>query len=299
MDDYFVQVPPSDGREPERGPDHRDVPPPARTGVSVAALLGVLVVALAGAVGLVLLVVRASGGPDPAARAVDAPAATALVPADTPVVEDGFRIWARRDDGGPVRWDPCEPVRWVLNPDGAPPTARADLEVAFSKVASATGIRFVFEGTTDEVPEPDRPVHQPERYGDRWAPVLIAWVTPSQTRMPILESDAGVAVPVAVRVGDAHAFVSAQVVLDQTEVLQGGFGDRTTSWGGVLQHELAHVVGLDHVDDPRQLMHPVAQPGPSTFASGDLAGLRALGAERGCVDVPRPQPVDVGFDHGF
>lgn len=41
-------------------------------------------------------------------------------------------------------------------------------------------------------------------------------------------------------------------------------------------HELAHVVGLDHVDDPTQLMNPEGT-GVTEFAAGDLAGLAVLG----------------------
>ncbi len=44
-----------------------------------------------------------------------------------------------------------------------------------------------------------------------------------------------------------------------------------------LRHELGHVAGLGHVDDPTQLMHPSAM-GRVTYADGDLAGLALLGA---------------------
>lgn len=41
-------------------------------------------------------------------------------------------------------------------------------------------------------------------------------------------------------------------------------------------HELANVVGLDHVDDPTQLMNPEGT-NVTEFAAGDLAGLARLG----------------------
>lgn len=41
-------------------------------------------------------------------------------------------------------------------------------------------------------------------------------------------------------------------------------------------HELAHVLGLDHVDDPTQLMHE-ENTGQFDFGDGDLAGLALLG----------------------
>jgi predicted Zn-dependent protease len=41
-------------------------------------------------------------------------------------------------------------------------------------------------------------------------------------------------------------------------------------------HELGHVLGLGHVQDPSQLMYP-AHHGQATYGPGDLAGLAAEG----------------------
>ena len=49
----------------------------------------------------------------------------------------------------------------------------------------------------------------------------------------------------------------------------------------VVLHELGHVVGLAHVDDARELMYR-DNVGQTSFGSGDLAGLAALGRGR-CV----------------
>ena len=38
------------------------------------------------------------------------------------------------------------------------------------------GIPFVFDGTTSEAPSLARDAYQPSRYGDVWAPVLVAWM---------------------------------------------------------------------------------------------------------------------------
>ena len=40
-----------------------------------------------------------------------------------------------------------------------------------------TGLDLRFDGTTDEPPSEERERRQPDRYGDRWAPVLVAWAT--------------------------------------------------------------------------------------------------------------------------
>ncbi len=48
-----------------------------------------------------------------------------------------------------------------------------------------------------------------------------------------------------------------------------------------FMHEIAHMVGLDHVDDPAQLMYRLATPN-STYGGGDLRGLWFVGAAQGC-----------------
>nr|WP_255633411.1 matrixin family metalloprotease [Demequina sp. TTPB684] len=45
----------------------------------------------------------------------------------------------------------------------------------------------------------------------------------------------------------------------------------------LVMHELAHVVGLDHVNDESELMFP-AVTSTVTWGPGDLAGLAAAGA---------------------
>lgn len=45
----------------------------------------------------------------------------------------------------------------------------------------------------------------------------------------------------------------------------------------VLDHEIAHVMGLNHVDDPDELMSAV-KTGQAGFGRGDLQGLAQLGA---------------------
>ena len=125
---------------------------------------------------------------------------------------------------------------------------------------------------------------QPARYGDRWAPVLVSWATEAEA--PRLAGRvAGYAGP-AVADDGGRLLVSGQVVLDTDDLAYPGDGGvKAFAYYAVL-HELGHLVGLAHVDEPTQLMYP--QGHIASFAPGDLRGL-AVGRQRALLD---PRPLD-------
>jgi hypothetical protein len=194
----------------------------------------------------------------------------------------------RTDQGTPTRWNPCDSIHYIVNTDLAPPGSIEDVFEAVRRTSAATGIAFDFEGITDEEATIDRAAYQPDRYGDRWAPVLIAWVDPDESDIPFEREDrvaAGVAVPVpSTRLEDRY--VSGWVAINADDPNTPGFSFPGQQ-GPVILHELGHLVGLGHVPTVGELMHPEGG-GVVDFGPGDLDGLRQLGAEGGCLEVTEP-----------
>jgi ribosomal protein L24E len=195
-------------------------------------------------------------------------------------------------EGVQVRYDPCVDQHYVINPALAPPGAADEVRAAFDRLSYATGIRFVYDGTTTESHTlfGERDTYQPQRYGERWAPILVSWA--SAVIEPLLGGGTlGYGGSTSFWFDDSdEAYVTGEVVLDiEQSILQSGFGPGLTR-GNLVLHELGHVAGLDHVDDRGQLMYPSIHTGTTDgYAGGDLAGLGQLGAREGCLSVSAPR----------
>lgn len=194
------------------------------------------------------------------------------------------------DAGRPARWDPCAPIHLVVDGRLAPPSGRADLDGALDRLRAASGLRIVVDGETDETPRAGRPAYDRHRYGDRWAPLLVAWATPADTDVALGGREEGLALITAVPGRDGGSIVSGQVVLNTALALPPGFGPGVTQ-GEVFLHELGHAVGLAHVDEPAQIMYPTTNAGRAEWGAGDRAGLAALRAPAGCHPAPAARPL--------
>jgi hypothetical protein len=208
-----------------------------------------------------------------------------------------FRVYTMDEAPAALgRWDPCTPIGYRVNRTLATPGAVADVQEALRRVRRATGLTFVYRGTTTLVPQAE--------WADDAYPadtqLVVAWVRPSETTLwPQGNITVDGQDTSAGRSGSwhVHAHDSAGrlwgrynrgfVLLNAGLKFPAGFGatGRSGARGRELMHEMGHLVGLDHPlgEDRQEVMYRELTRRPARWGQGDLAGLRAVGAGGGCL----------------
>ena len=216
----------------------------------------------------------------PAATATTAPSASASHAAALAAASTHYAFLSQ-DQGRPVRYDPCTPIHYTVNLAEAPANAMTDLQEAVRRISAATGLSFVYDGESTEIPTSHRELHGANVLASGWPPVIVAWAKPGESDL-LTNGSVGEGGSTWSGFPGHEVYVTGLVVIDSTQNdrLASGFGGR--SLGAVLMHELGHLVGLDHVNDTTQMMYPTVTGKPAQYGAGDLAGLKLLGAEQGC-----------------
>ena len=215
--------------------------------------------------------------PEPAA---DARAAPIGVRPGVTTTSDQYRyVLTQESSSDPVTYDPCVPIHVVVDPRTMVEDGMRLLDEALDEVREATGLVFVVDGLTDQPAPADGTSVDAD--GGR-LPVRVSWSDP-QTATDLLGGVAGFGGSTALERDGRRWFVTGQVVLDGpqlADILRGRRGWQTAR--AVVMHELGHVVGLDHVNVPGELMQPMGDES-LTWGDGDRTGLAALGRGE-CVD---------------
>jgi len=178
--------------------------------------------------------------------------------------------------GRPAQWDPCRPLIYQVDTRQMPGDYLPYVHEAMGRLRQATGLDFMYGGEAS----PDV-LQDISKLAD--STILIAWSDPAS--LPVLDGSAlAVANLIPTKASEDRLRIrNGWVILDSTESLTPGFV-QDKSLGQVLLHELGHVMNLDHILEPMQLMYPyLSSYSPVDYQRGDLAGL-AWARSPGCLN---------------
>jgi Matrixin len=198
-----------------------------------------------------------------------------------------------------TRYNPCQKIKYAVNPSMLPADGVAILNEAVFRIELATGLRYKYSGTTKAIPF--RTTKGKEK--DRKANLAVAWTTP--------EADASnLGGGVLARGGfngyqwvprrRTYKLTKTGLLMDAGEVYAYRGFENGSSLGAVHMHELVHAAGMGHADDdPAQIMYPYANADkPALFGKGDITGLKKHGQDAGCLSRGNARVVP-GSDPGL
>lgn len=184
-----------------------------------------------------------------------------------------YKILKTDAAGDPVTYDPCRPIHYVINPAGAPRDYLAFIMPAINAAQEASGLRFDYDGISEDTWES-------RQGGTNAGPIVVAFL--EQLKSEKATSDTvGLGGSTALTINGIMTphYVTGAIALKRDWFARQSAEHNTAVEQAVVMHELGHVLGLGHVEDPAQLMYS-SNAGQLTYSSGDLNGLAKLGSGR-------------------
>ena len=193
------------------------------------------------------------------------------------------KAWTRISPGNKTRYNPCQTIKFVVNPNTLPADGIAVLTEAVFRIELATGLRYKYSGATKAIPFRTTP----GKKEDKKANLAVAWSTP--------ETDAAnLAGGVVARGGfskyqrtnrkNTFALTKTGLLMDAGFVYADRGFVNGAGMGAVHMHELVHAAGMGHSKDTLQIMYPyIDATRPALFGAGDITGLKQHGQDAGCL----------------
>jgi Matrixin len=173
----------------------------------------------------------------------------------------------------PVGFSSCRMIQVAVYPAGGPPDAERLVREAVAQARAASGLDIVVTGAYGGHAPNWNFEAAPVSASD---PVSISWQDASAIA-ELTDEVAGLGgSPVVAGPDGVRYRIAGTVALSRDYYSYLAGKDDHAEELAVILHELGHVLGLAHVDSPRELMYD-GNNGTERYGPGDLEGLRQLG----------------------